>query len=312
MSAAGNSPCLTVSDLQLEVDKDFRLAIPYFDVHKNTLMTIIGANGAGKSTLLEALLDLRPSIFGSVEYFGIDKSEFFESNELTRLGVQLQKASFNNDYVVREVVRLHECVYRRSNQHLVSVLGIEKLARRKYGSLSRGEKQRVDLFLSLAHSPELVILDEPSTGLDGNYANVFEKLLGDLCGAESEASVLMASHNENEVGHSDKLIWLENGDVIDIGAPDELLQKYLGERSFSITFSMPNLANDFAGEMAYLPGVVHMRRPDAASVVIYGDKSLGVYREKVIEESSVVGYSVAEVGIRDLLLLVSERAHHVV
>ena len=306
-----NTEYLIASKLRLPVDGDFWLDIPSISVEANVRLTLIGANGAGKSTLLESLLDLRKSVSGDVSFFGIPRSRFFKSETRKRLGVQLQKAGFNPDYLVREVVVLHSTVYGKSNAYIADLLNIELLQHKKYGNLSRGEKQRVDLYLSIAHEPDLLILDEPSTGLDGNYAIAFKQILSQMSRKREGLSVLSASHDEKEVANSDQIIWMQRGKIFDSGSLSELLDSHLGEISISLTFPEHQVASDYANKLAEDRKIKYIRLRDETTIVACGESSIGAYMENLGEHASIIGYSVEKLTAKDLLNLVSEHSSHV-
>ena len=305
-----NTEYLIATKLRLTGDGDFWLDIPSISVEPGVSITLIGANGSGKSTLLESLLDLRKSVSGDVSFFGIPNSRFFKSQARRRLGVQLQKAGFNDDYLVREVVALHSSAYGKCDAQVADLLGVEMLKHKKYGNLSRGEKQRLDLYLGVAHDPDFLILDEPSTGLDGNYATAFKQVLSQIRRKRESLSVLSASHDEKEVDNSNQIIWMQRGKIYDSGSLSELLDSHLGEISISLTFPEHQIASEYANKFAEDRKIKYVRLRDETTIVACGEQSIEEYVENIGEQASIIGYSVDQLTAKDLLNLVSERSNY--
>ena len=114
----------------------------------------------------------------------------------------------------------------RAQRQLHHALGLAELAASTYATLSRGEKQRVDLYVALAHAPDLLILDEPCTGLDAQFTQralelvVRHRLRG--------GATLMVSHSAQELKLADSLLWLDSGQVVDAGTASVLLRRHVG------------------------------------------------------------------------------------
>ena len=173
-------PALIVRDMVVEAEHGFRLEVPDLEVVAGEVLAIIGPNGTGKTTFIEAVLGMRRLVTGSVELLGWPLRELTRRPRLRApLGVQLQYPSFSYDLLVSELVRLHRCLHGRADEALRLLLGVDSLLTRTYGGLSRGEQQRVDLFMALAHRPRLAFLDEPTAGLDQQTAVALRRHLTD-------------------------------------------------------------------------------------------------------------------------------------
>jgi ABC-2 type transport system ATP-binding protein len=143
----------------------------------------------------------------------------------TRLGVQLQRVAFPGRPRVRELVAMHRALYERTSNEVMEALGVPALSDRLYEYLSRGETQRIDLFLALAHEPEILFLDEPFTGLDPQFAKNLSALIRRL----SAATIVMSCHTIEEVSLVNQVAWLTTTGLARYGAPERLRHDLVGD-----------------------------------------------------------------------------------
>ena len=193
---------LSVTKLKVSSQKKALLDIEQLAVQPGMQIAIVGGNGAGKTTLIESVLGLRALSGGKVNW----------QCQRINMGVQLQQASYNPDMLVKEVILLQQQLYKNIDAELYTAFNLSSLANKKYGVLSRGEKQRVDLYLALSHNPSTVILDEPGTGLDKKYYQTFMRKINELK-QQTNLTLLMASHTASELKLSSHLLWIENGTI---------------------------------------------------------------------------------------------------
>jgi ABC-2 type transport system ATP-binding protein len=210
---AKNQEIFSVKELLLKTQDGFCLKVDNLVVTKGDLLGVIGANGCGKTTFVESILGLRDTKSGMVRMFDTT----FRANDnrevkLKNLGVQLQTVTYPDNYKVYEIIELHHLAYGQQEKILYQVFELDKLAKKNYVKLSRGQKQRVDLFIALAHTPELLILDEPSTGLDQVFRGVFNKLLEKRID-DPNLTTIMVTHTGEEVVSCNKILWLKDGQV---------------------------------------------------------------------------------------------------
>lgn len=205
---------LKVSNLHLATKQDFELDIESLEVFKGECVAVVGANGSGKTTLIESLLGLRETSSGDISLLGMSYRAFI-NNEVKhhRLGVQLQNVSYPDNYKVKEIAQLHYVAYGIKSEPIYKLLDIQSLENKKYVKLSRGQKQRVDLYVAFAHDPELLILDEPSTGLDETFKKGFVQLMEARL-ADPEKSTLIVTHTGEELCQCNKIVWIQNGRVL--------------------------------------------------------------------------------------------------
>lgn len=141
-----------------------------FTVDRGSIFCMIGPNGAGKTTTIECLEGLPQPDDGSVLVDGLDPIAG-RADYVHRIGAQMQEIAAPPSMKVREALRLFAALYRPSVslRGLTSELGLDESVHRTYGSLSGGQKRRVNIALALVRAPDIVFLDEPTTSLDPEY-----------------------------------------------------------------------------------------------------------------------------------------------
>ncbi|WP_028838451.1 MULTISPECIES: ABC transporter ATP-binding protein [Thermomonas] len=193
------------------------LAIPRGRVH-----AIVGANGAGKSTLFRILLGFMPPSAGDARILGKD-SQALTPQDRSRIGFVNEEHTLPNWMRVSQVVAMQHHQYGRWNQQAFDgVIGhYHVLPEQKVGQLSRGERAGFNLALALAQGPELLVLDEPTLGLDVVAKRAFlESLL--YSNAADDCTVIYCSHQMEEIERvADNLIILERGQLRHMSAPED-------------------------------------------------------------------------------------------
>jgi len=185
---------------------------------------LLGPNGAGKTTTVEMLEGLTRPDSGVVELFGVPWGKGRDRELQERLGVQLQDTQLADKLVVEEVLRLFRSFYRqgRSVEDLISDLDLREERKQQYHKLSGGQKQRVALGTALAGDPELLFLDEPTTGLDPRAR---QQLWGIVQGFQKRGrSVLITTHYMEEAAAlCDRIAIMDHGKLIALGTPRSLV-----------------------------------------------------------------------------------------
>ena len=217
-----------MSDLTIEVKgltKRYgqHLAVDHIDfsVHRGEIFGLLGPNGAGKTTTLECLEGLRRPDTGRLSIMGIDPTT--EQQRLCQvLGVQLQTGSLPAFYTVSEMIRLISAYHGVAPQAaIVDQLGLDGLLNTQYQALSTGQKRRLSLALSVLHQPAVVLLDEPTAGLDVGSRIALHDLMRDL--RSQGTTILLSTHDMAEAeALADRVAILVRGRIIAIGTPREL------------------------------------------------------------------------------------------
>ena len=193
-----------------------------FEVAEGEVVALLGPNGAGKSTIVEILEGHRRRSAGSVEVLGVDPGSaprWFRD----RIGIVLQSSGIDPELTVREVIDLYRRVYRRPRptDEMIEITELAEKADARVTSLSGGQQRRVDLALGLVGDPELIFLDEPTTGFDPAARRRSWDLIRNL--AAQGRTVLLTTHYLEEAEHlADRVAVLAWGRIAAEGTPARL------------------------------------------------------------------------------------------
>lgn len=199
-----------------------------FDVQPGEVYALLGPNGAGKSTVVEILEGHRASSSGSVSVLGFDPAEAARDFH-DRIGVVLQSSGVENEFTVREVLDLYGSAYRsrRPIGDVLQLTGLESKADDRVGSLSGGQRRRVDLALGIVGRPDLLFLDEPTTGFDPSARRMSWDLIEQL--GAGGTTVLLTTHYLDEAEHlADRVGVLADGVLIAEDTPSALIDGISG------------------------------------------------------------------------------------
>jgi ABC-2 type transport system ATP-binding protein len=190
------------------------------NIERGKVTSLLGPNGAGKSTAISLLLGLATADSGRVELFGQSPQEL---SARRRIGVMLQTAALPETLRVGELVELTSSYYSRprSSAEVARLAGIETLLRRPYGSLSGGQQRRVQFALAICGHPELLFLDEPTTGLDVEAREALWAVVRSLV-AEGCAVLLTTHYLEEAEALAHRVAVLMNGRIVTEGTIDEI------------------------------------------------------------------------------------------
>ncbi len=194
-----------------------------FSVNRGEIFGLLGPNGAGKTTVIETLIGLRKADEGHVVVLGTDVSKASASFR-ERIGVQLQTTSLFPRIRVEEAFKLFATFYANAlnPNALIERLGLTHRKKAKVSTLSGGERQRVALGLALINDPELLFLDELSSGIDPVGRRELWDLLRDL--RDEGKTIFMTTHLMDEAeALCSKVLFLRNGEIIAEGEPSELI-----------------------------------------------------------------------------------------
>ena len=239
-----------------------------FEVERGSVFCIIGPNGAGKTTAIECLEGLRRQDSGSVLIAGLDPIAD-RARLVHKIGVQLQEIGIPPRTKAREALSLFAALYRTSIplSELSEELGLDGTLSKQYGSLSGGQKRRVNIALALVGDPEIVFLDEPTTGLDPESRFRFWDYLRRQ-NARGMTIVATTHYLEEAREYCDEVLLMNEGRVIMSGPPERLI----AESGLAARVVLPRAALGTVGAdvLTTLPGVAHVRTAETRFYV-YGD-----------------------------------------
>ncbi len=205
-----------------------------FCVKKGELFAFLGVNGAGKSTTISILCGQLKMDSGSVKVAGEDIESSRESLA-RRLGVVFQNSVLDSALTVKDNLRSRAALYGIKGKkfdsrlaELAELLDFGGLLDRTVGKLSGGQRRRIDIARALLHSPDILILDEPTTGLDPQT----RKLLWDVVTSlrrEEQMTVFLTTHYMEEAADADYVVILDSGAIVAAGTPLELKNRWTGD-----------------------------------------------------------------------------------
>jgi ABC-2 type transport system ATP-binding protein len=221
---------------------------------------LLGPNGAGKTTTIEILEGLTAPDAGEVEVLGMRWGGARDRALRERLGIQLQETQLADKLTVEETVRLFRSFYRNSHtvDEVLALVELEEKRRAWVGKLSGGQKQRLAVACALVSRPELLFLDEPTTGLDPQSRRQLWDVIGRFRAAGG--TVLLTTHYMEEAERlCDRVAIMDHGKVIAHGTPAQLIASLGAEHV--VEFALADGAGSAPGasELAALPGVQSVR-----------------------------------------------------
>jgi ABC-2 type transport system ATP-binding protein len=249
-----------------------KLALDNLDLRipRGRIHAIVGANGAGKSTLFRILMGFMPPSAGEARILGRD-SQSLTPQDRSRIGFVNEEHTLANWMRVSQVAAMQQRQYPRWKQQAYdSVIGhYHVLPEQKVGQLSRGERAGFNLALALAQGPELLVLDEPTLGLDVVAKRAFlESLL--YSNATDDCTVIYCSHQMEEIERvADNLIILERGQLKHMSAPEDFTAR-VSHWVADVPFKGPDLHT--------VPGLLEVQRLDGLHHYLVLDQDAGFER----------------------------------
>jgi ABC-2 type transport system ATP-binding protein len=222
-----------------------------FDVQRGEVFALLGPNGAGKTTTLEVIEGLNLPTAGRAEVLGLNVVTHREHIK-RRIGVQLQASAYFELLTLREILVLFGSFYatRRDPEELLAAVGLAEKRNARVGQLSGGQAQRFSIVAALVNDPEIVFLDEPTTGLDPQSRRNLWDLVRQV-NAEGRTVVLTTHYMEEAEALADRVAIVDHGRLVALDTPAGLIGALDG--GHRIRFAVPHLV-DTRG-LASLPGV---------------------------------------------------------
>jgi ABC-2 type transport system ATP-binding protein len=205
-----------------------------FDVAEGEIFGLIGPNGAGKTTTMECVEGLRTPDRGTISVLGLDPVRHARSLH-QRIGVQLQEAHLQKRIRVGEAVAFWASLYQSpvDGVQLLDQLGLGDKRKAWFMTLSGGQKQRLFIALALIHDPDVVFLDELTTGLDPQARRAIWELVRGI--RARGKTVCLTTHLMEEAERlCDRVAIIDHGRIVDIGTPRELIRRHCPERTVTV------------------------------------------------------------------------------
>jgi len=211
-----------------------------FDVNEGELFAFLGENGAGKSTTINMICTILKKTSGSVKVFNHELDK--EDNEIRNdIGIVFQNSVLDNKLKVSENILTRASYYSLSKketleriQPFMEMFELDEIWNKKYGSLSGGQRRRVDIVRALINRPKILFLDEPTTGLDPKSRKLVWDYILKLK-EETNLTIFLTTHYMEEVIDADRVVILDHGHIVEADTPANLKTKYTGTKLYWYT-----------------------------------------------------------------------------
>jgi ABC-2 type transport system ATP-binding protein len=217
------TPILSIRGLQKTYRNVIAVRSIDIDAFRSECLGLLGPNGAGKTTVMEICEGLTTPGSGTVRILWMEWAD--NGHELRQhIGVQLQETQLSEKLTVRETLRLFRSFYRHgpSVPDLIGMVQLEEKCSARVGSLSSGQKQRLAIACALAGDPQILFLDEPTTGLDPQSRRQLWELVENL--KEAGATIILTTHYMDEAERlCDRVAIMDYGQIIALGTPRQLI-----------------------------------------------------------------------------------------
>ncbi|HET9457004.1 MAG TPA: ABC transporter ATP-binding protein [Candidatus Limnocylindrales bacterium] len=263
-----------------------------FDVRPGEVFGLLGPNGAGKTTTVEVLEGLRQPDSGEVTVLGIDAIRHADDLR-ARIGVSLQTAALYPKLTVAEVLDLFRAFYGhgRATSDLIELMDLAEKRGTRTQDLSGGQRQRLSVALALVNDPELVFLDEPTTGMDPAARRaLWEVVLG--LKAEGRSVLLTTHYMEEAEVLCDRIAIMDHGRILESGTVEELVSRRFHERAVRFD-AVEGLTDE---RMVAIPGVTSVKHEDGV-VMLYTRDVPGTIGA-VLATTEELGHEPANLAVR--------------
>jgi ABC-2 type transport system ATP-binding protein len=261
------------------------------DLRAGEVTALLGPNGAGKTTSVGILTGRLAADGGKASIFGLDPSR---PAARARMGVMLQSAGLPDVLTVRELVTLQSGYYRRPRDiaRTIALAGLEGLESRRAGTLSGGQSRRLLYALAICGEPDLLVLDEPTTGLDHEARRALWATVRDE--ADQGAAVLLTTHYLEEADAlADRIVVINAGRIVADGSPASIKASVAGS-TIRCRTELPDAL------LAALPGVRSVARNGAAATLLAGDGAAAT-RALLAADPHLVDLTVTAASLEDAL-----------
>ena len=240
-------PVIRISGIRKTYGRTVAVDEVSFEVAEGEIFGLIGPNGAGKTTTLECVEGLRRPDAGTISVLALDPFRDVYALQ-NRIGVQLQEAQLQKRIKVWEAVDLWASLYRKpvDGDRLLDRLGLGEKRNAWFMTLSGGQKQRLFIALALINDPEVVFLDELTTGLDPQARRAIWDLVRGI--RERGKTVFMTTHLMEEAERlCDRVAIIDRGRIVDIDTPGRLVSRHCPERTVVLTTDDRSAEERFRG-----------------------------------------------------------------
>jgi len=272
-----------------------------FSVAAGEVFGLLGPNGAGKTTTTEIVEGLRQPDSGSVRVLELDVQRHTDAIK-QRIGVQLQTTALYQKLTVREIIALFGSFFARSlpPDEVIAMVALQEKAATRSKQLSGGQRQRLAVAIALVNDPEVIFLDEPTTGLDPQARRRMWEVIENLRGRGR--TVFLTTHSMEEAERlCDRVAIMDQGKIIAMGTPQELIREHFTYTA--IEFPTPSTISP--DELRALPLVVDVQVENGMTTLYSGGVAQTIEalsRVAVAHNDSLSGRTVRQTTLEDVFL----------
>lgn len=264
-----------------------------FTVNEGELFAFLGENGAGKSTSINVLCTVLSKTDGNIIIDGIDLDN---DKELIRnkIGIVFQGSILDNVLTVKQNLMSRSAYYGMSKKEAVlrikelsDLLSLDEIMKRKYGTLSGGQKRRVDIARALLNRPRILFLDEPTTGLDPKTRKIVWNVINDLR-KKTNLTVFLTTHYLEETEEADNVVIIDHGKIVAQDTPNNLKNQYSSNKLiWHVDKSMDNdgLLNKYNFDYSYQIDSYKIKYKDNLSIIDF----LSNERDRLLDYELIKG-----------------------
>jgi ABC-2 type transport system ATP-binding protein len=267
-----------------------------FSVTKGEIFGILGPNGAGKTTTVEIIEGLRGADSGSATVLGMDVSKDTRTVK-ERIGVQSQSPALYPDLKVREIINFFRCLYTKSvpTSQIIDLVSLQESQDVLFRNLSGGQQQRLSVALAFANNPEIIFLDEPTTGLDPQARRAMWEVIETF--RRGGKTVLLTTHYMEEAQRlCDRIAIMDYGQIIALASPQQLIESNIKESA--IQFKMKEYPGDQV--LASLPDVSKVIK-EGDDIIVYTNNIPSVI-SALLNLASQLSTELSELSVRQASL----------
>jgi ABC-2 type transport system ATP-binding protein len=267
-------------------------------VRRGEVLSVLGPNGAGKTTAISLLLGLLQADAGKASLFDLDPASLPARR---RIGAMLQTAGVPDMLAVGELIHLFRSYYPRPRTFadIVSLAGVGDIVKRRYGKLSGGQQRRAQFALAIAGNPDILFLDEPTTGLDINAREILWKTIRTLV-SEGCAIVLTTHYLEEAEALANRVCVLSQGRVVAEGDVQQIRAR-VGQRRVSCVSTLDSSA------IAAWPGVRNASRV-GDRIEIVTESAENLVRRLLSEDAALCELEVRRAGLAEAFVEITKEA----
>jgi ABC-2 type transport system ATP-binding protein len=224
-------PLLEIKQLIKQYDGFAAVRGISFSITQGSCFGLLGPNGAGKTTTIEVIEDILPPTSGAIIYKGAQRMDSFREE----IGIQFQQTALLGFLSVYETLATMKALYRQTLdlEHLIELCHLSDIRDQMNDKISGGQRQRLLLALALLNNPELLFLDEPSTGLDPQARRNLWQIVRQV--KEQGKTIILTTHYMEEAQHlCDEIAIMDNGQIIAKGSPAELIRAHCGQMTLRL------------------------------------------------------------------------------